>query len=290
MFRKFINAARAHNKAENLKTPTPPMPLAALLAAAMLVGTIQAQQGPETIDLSSFPAQSIEDVVVPVPSEVFVVLDKLGNPNWRREMRESLGKQTTNRAQVALLLGTVIAEGFVAVEAEDPGRVKEIGRRVLALSKAINVEKAVLERANSITDKAEAKDWQAVRKEFDGALQDVKGAMTELGDDELAQLVSVGGWIRGTEVLTSIVNKTYTPDGAELLHQPALLAFFSNKLANLSNRRLANDGFVIGIRRMLDQIRPLIGDEDGAAITPENVKRIHRLTGEMVWKITLQGT
>ena len=270
--------------------PNLPKLVAAIFTAAALTSVCQAQKPAETIDLSEFPAQSIDDVVVPVPSEVFAVLDKLGNPNWRGEQRENLGKQTAERAQVALLLGTVIAEGFVAVEAQDPERVKEIGRRVLSLSKAINVEKAVLERAKSITDKADAKDWQAVRKEFDGALQDVRGAMQELGDDELAQLVSVGGWIRGTEVLTSIVNKTYTPDGAELLHQPALLAFFSNKLANLSNRRLANDGFVIGIRRMLDQIRPLIGDEDGAAITPENVKRIHRLTGEMVWKITLQGT
>lgn len=273
-----------------MKTPKLPPTAAAILAAAATIGLLAAQQGPETIDLEAFPAQSIDEVVVPVPSEVFVVLDKLGNPNWRREMRDSLGKQTTNRAQVALLLGTVIAEGFVAVEAEDPERVKEIGRRVLSLSKAINVEKAVLERANSISDKAEAKDWQAVRKEFDGALQDVKGAMQELGDDELAQLVSVGGWIRGTEVLTSIVNKTFTPDGAELLHQPALLEFFSDKLSGLSNRRLANDALVLDIRRMLDRIEPLIGDGDGAGITPEGVKRIHRLTGEMVGKITLQGT
>jgi hypothetical protein len=91
-----------------LKTPKLPPTAAAILAAAATIGLLAAQQGPETIDLEAFPAQSIDEVVVPVPSEVFVVLDKLGNPNWRREMRESLGKQTTNRAQVALLLGTVI--------------------------------------------------------------------------------------------------------------------------------------------------------------------------------------
>jgi hypothetical protein len=269
--------------------PKPPKLVAALLAAAVLTGVCQAQRPAETIDLSAFPAKSIEDVVVPVPSEVFSVLDKLGNPNWRGEQRENLGKQTANRAQVALLLGTVIAEGFVAVEAEDPERVKEIGRRVLSLSKAINVEKAVLERAKSITDKAEVKDWQAVRKEFDGALQDVKGAMQELGDEELAQLVSVGGWIRGTEVLTSIVRKTYTPDGAELLHQPALLDHFSDRLDNLSNRRLANDRLVGQIRKSLKDIRPLIGEDDGSNIPLDNVKRIHQMTRDLVGSITSQG-
>ena len=166
------------------------------VAVAILFATasgLNAQPSPDAVDLSSFPAKAIDDVVVPVPSEVFLVLDKLGSPNWRGEMRESLGRQTGNRAQAALLLGTVIAEGFVAVEAEDPEKVKDIGRRVLSLSKAINVEKAVLERSKSIIDKADVKDWKAVRKEFDGALQDVKGAMIELGDGDLAQLVSVGG-------------------------------------------------------------------------------------------------
>jgi hypothetical protein len=269
--------------------PNLPKLVAAMFAAAALTSVCQAQKPAETIDLSEFPAQSIDDVVVPVPSEVFAVLDKLGNPNWRGEQRENLGKQTAERAQVALLLGTVIAEGFVAVEAQDPERVKEIGRRVLSLSKAINVEKAVLERAKSITDKADAKDWQAVRKEFDGALQDVKGAMQELGDDELAQLVSVGGWIRGTEVLTSIVRKTYTADSAELLHQPALLDFFSKRLSSLSSKRLANDRLVILILKSLKDIRPLIGEEDGSKIPLENVKRIHQMTRDLVGSITSQG-
>jgi hypothetical protein len=269
--------------------PKPPKLVAALLAFAVATGVSQAQRPPANLNFSDFPAQSIDDVIVPVPSEVFAVLDKLGNPNWRGEQRDNLGKQTSNRAQVALLLGTVIAEGFVAVEAQDSRRVKDIGRRVLALSKAINVEKAVLERAKSITDKADVKDWQAVRKEFDGALQDVKGAMTELGDDELAQLVSVGGWIRGTEVLTSIVRKTYSADSAELLHQPALLDYFSNRLAGLSNKRLANDRLVLLIRKSLKDIRPLIGQDDGSNIPLENVKRIHQMTRDLVGSITQQG-
>ena len=77
---------------------------------------------------------------MPVPSEIFNVLDKLGSPNWKAEMRGNLGKNTGNRAQVALLLGTVIADGFVAVEAENSESVKQIGQEVLNLADAINVQ------------------------------------------------------------------------------------------------------------------------------------------------------
>lgn len=36
---------------------------------------------PDHIDLSKFPATQLDDIVVPLPSEVFNVLDKLGTPN-----------------------------------------------------------------------------------------------------------------------------------------------------------------------------------------------------------------
>ena len=99
------------------------------------------------IDVSQLPQQSkmIDDVVVPVPSEIFAVLDKIGRPVWPAVLRESQSKAkpTGDSAQIALLLGVVIAEGFVAVEAEDTKAVQEIGKAVLTLSKAIGVEQAV---------------------------------------------------------------------------------------------------------------------------------------------------
>lgn len=260
-----------------------------LILAAIALATLHhsaGQSAPESIDLSKFPAAQVEDVVVPVPSEVFAVLDKLGTPNWRGELRDSLGKNTGNRAQVALLLGTVIAEGFIAVEAEDSEKVKQIGREVLVLAEAINVRKAVIARSKSITEKADAKDWRAVRKEFDGALQDVRAAMQELGDDELAQLVSIGGWLRGTQVLTSIVSKSYSSDGAELLYQPQLLDYFTGKLDGLKNTRLGKDDLVVRIRKTLASIRPLIGKDDGSKISVESVQRINKMTTDVVVAIT----
>lgn len=258
----------------------------AVVCGSVLAGAY-AQAPPETIDLSKFPAAAVEDVVVPVPSEIFIVLDKLGTPDWKDEMRPDRGSSSGSRAQTALLLGTVIAEGFIAVEAEDAQKVKDIGQEVLTLADAINVRKAVISRSKSITEKADQKNWRAVRAELDGALQDVRGAMQELGDDELAQLVSIGGWIRGTEVLTSIVGKNYTPEGAELLNQPELLNYFSRRIDEMRSSRLKKDELVVRIRKLLRDLRPLLGK--GAAIPAENVQKIHKLTGETVNAIISEG-
>ena len=256
----------------------------ALAGALLAAGSVSAQEPAEQIDLKEFPAETVNEVVVPVPSEVFMVLEKLGNPNWRAELGpEKTFPATADRAQDALLLGTVIADGFIAVEAEDSERVKDIGRNVLTLAEAINVRKSVVARSNSIIEKADARKWDAVRREFDGALQDVNQAMAELNDEQLAQLVSLGGWLRGTEALTSIVDSKYSKERAELLHQPLLVEYFSRQLAGM-NPRLRGKEIVGEIRRTLDRIDPLIGKGNGD-IRPETVSEIHNITSGVVRRI-----
>jgi hypothetical protein len=254
-----------------------------VLYALALVSS-HAQAPPATIDLSKFPAAAVDEVVVPVPSEIFSVLDKLGSPNWKAEMRASLGKNTGNRAQVALLLGTVIADGFIAVEAEDSESVKQIGQEVLNLADAINVRKAVIARSKSIIDKADSKNWRAVREELDGALQDVRGAMVELGDADLAQLVSIGGWVRGTEVLTSIVGKNYSARGAELLNQPELLTYFGRRLDEMKGR-LKKEDLVKQVRELLRGIRKVMAE---SGVSQKSVGEIKDMTHQMVTAITSQ--
>lgn len=282
MMRRFLNGA---SRSAKLKFHMVRRCSLLIASCALLAQPVFAQNVPERIDLSKFPAKAVDEVVVPVPSEIFIVLDKLGAPNWKSEMSKSLGKNTGERAQVALLLGTVIAEGFIAVEAEDSEKVKEIGQEVLTLADAINVRKAVIARSKSIVEKADARDWRAVRVEFDGAQQDVRGAMEELGDDDLAQLVSIGGWVRGTQALTSIVSKNYTPDGAELLNQPELLNYFSRRIGEMRSSRLKKEELVERIRKLLKDIRPLIGKGDGKVIPLGNVQKINRMTGDTVTAI-----
>ena len=259
--------------------------LATLLAACLLTGTSWGAEPPKSIDVGSLPATVVDEVVIPMPTEVFGVLDKLGSPNWHEVLRtvktENLGK----RPQVALLLGVTIAEGFIAVEAQEPEEVKKIGRQVLSLSKAIGVQKSVITRTSSIIEAADKKDWSTVRREFDGASKDVKQAMIELDDAQLAQLVSLGGWLRGTEALTQVVGKNYSKDGAELLHQPAILDYFERRLNEL-NPRLKESQTVKKIARRLPEIRPLI--EPAGNVSPQKVEKIHAITAELVKAIYLQ--
>ena len=260
-----------------------PSTVAALTMFAFAVSPAARGDEPKQhIDVSKLPQQAtlVDDVIVPVPSEVFGVLDKLGSPNWHDVLRTDVPSVPSERPETALLLGNVIAEGFIAVEAQDSEQVKKIGRTVLQLSDAMGVRKAVLARSNAIIEFADKKDWPRVRQELDGALTDVKEAMVVLHDEELAQLVSLGGWLRGTEALAQVVNRNYTKDSAGLLHQPALLEYFDHRLAHMS-ARLRGDEVVAKIQKRLPEIRPLIGEAD-SEISQQSVDQIRDIVHDLV--------
>src|SRR3981189_2624688 len=188
-----------------------------------------AAQAPQQINIKQLTT-TVENVVVPLPNEIFGALNKLGSVNWREYVRSGKGSNFTERPRIALLLGTVIADGFIAVQAEDAPAVKDIGQRVQALARAIGVERSITEHAKAITEAADKRKWDSVRQELDRTQNRGQQAMNEVHDEKLSQLVSLGGWLRGTEVLTSVVVKHYSVEGAELLHPPELLIYFQNSL------------------------------------------------------------
>ena len=131
----------------------PILPLVLALAAPGLLGAADAgEKPPQKIDVSKLTYKE-DDVVIPVPSEIFNALDKLGgNPNWAGQVNPESKHHWTSPPEIALMLGTVIANGFIAVQAKDSAKVDEIGRRVIELANALSVGKAVISHCNSISE------------------------------------------------------------------------------------------------------------------------------------------
>lgn len=207
-----------------------------VVAVSFCDSTIRAQgtsAGVEQFDPKKFPGFVVDDVVVPVPSEIFSVLDKLGEPNWRQELKKLPDTNTTDRTRLSLLFGTTVAEGFVAVQAQDRKAVEDIGKEVIDLAKALGLSKSVLPHAQSILDAADKNNWPAIRKEFDLTQKTVRDTMEQMKDGDLSQCVSVGGWLRGTAAVTSVVGKNFSSDRSELLNQPMLVNHFIGSIAKM---------------------------------------------------------
>ena len=253
-------------------------PLANILLLSLIASlalTTKATEPARRIDVRHL-SKNIEDVVVPLPNEIFSALNKLDSVNWKEFVRTNKGTNFTERPRIALLLGTVIADGFIAVQAEDAPSVKEIGQRVVSLAKGIGVGNSIVPHAKAITEAADRRNWPAVRQELDRTQNSVQQAMNEVHDEKLSQLVSLGGWLRGTQVLTAVVDRHFSEDGAELLHQPDLVDYFQRKLATMPEFNLP---VITQIKSSLTEVRPLIVTDE--PIAPTSVKKINDITARL---------
>lgn len=253
--------------------------LCAITVSAVVLTAATAEPPPQTLDLGTLPIEVVDDVVIPIPQEIFASLDKLGKQNWGAQLVKKDVERNTSRSRTALLFGLVISDGFIAVQAKDKDSVSTIGRDVLVLAEAVgpSVKEAVAGHAQAIIDYAEANDWSAVRTELDRTRQTVIDTMEENRDRELSDLVSIGGWLGGTRALSGLVASNYSADGSELLNQPELLDQISDVYAKLSERVKRGDLFDKVAATLLN-LRPLMRTNDEGLVPEQSVQEIASIT------------
>ncbi len=249
-------------------------------AATFAQGT---KSGVEEFDPKKFPGYVVDDVVVPVPSEIFSVLDKLGEPNWRQELRKLPSTNTTDRTRLSLLFGTTVAEGFVSVQAQDRKTVEDIGKEVIDLAKALGLSKSVLPHAQSILDAADKNNWPGIRKEFDLTQKTVRDTMEQMKDADLSQCVSIGGWLRGTAAVTSVIGKNFSDDRSELLNQPMLVNHFIGSISKMPTAARKHP-MLMSISKGLEDIKQLM--EAGAkGFSKDSVGQIGKICNDLLTTI-----
>src|SRR4029453_6467110 len=189
-----------------------------------------------------------------------------------------------NRAQIALNLGGLIADGFIAVEAKDSQQVKNIGSDIIRLAKALGVSESLLSRGNSINEFAEDNDWDTLNEELEATQNEVKSSMQSHADQDLVILVSVGGWIRGTQVVSRAIMQNYHKQSAKVLGQPALVKLMQSKV-NETPPELRDEPLVKDVSEQLTGLEKLVSFPEGKAPSAEDVRKLNDAVGKLMTKI-----
>jgi hypothetical protein len=260
-------------------------PLAGCLAFLWVCATAVAADATSLTPEEMARAVRIDDFSIPMPGEFMAALNKLGKIDWTSKFRIPIGTSYTSRPQTALNLGGLIADGYIAVEAEDAQQVKNIGRDVITLAAALGVSKEVKERGSSIEAFAAAGKWDQLKEELEATQNEVKQAMSDAKDQDLVTLVTVGGWLRGVQVISGQIAAHYTELGGKLLRQPGIIQFLDQHLDALSEKD-KDDSSVRAVRKKLGDIEKLLAFPPDKAPSADQVKQISVLTSDALKDIT----
>lgn len=229
-------------------------------------------------------AIKIDSLTIPTPGELFAALEKPGKPDWAGQYRTPIPSTYRNRAQIALNLGGLIADGFIAVEAQDSQQVKNIGTDIIKLAKALGVSENVLSRGNSINEFAENSEWDALHEELEATQNEVKASMQSHRDQDLVILVSLGGWIRGTQAVSASVIKNYSEQSGKVLRQPAVVSFIHSKIDDIGID-LRSEPLVKSVNDQLSAIEKLVAFQSPKGPTLDEVKKLNDAVTKLMEEI-----
>jgi hypothetical protein len=195
----------------------------------------EAQQDTDLSNDSHFrEEQGVNEYTAPSIEKLFQMLDSLEPiPNLELS-RPPQALRLDNRVKYALSFGVLIGDGFLAVEEEDTKAIEPLGRELLRRAKGLGVQQRANRHSKELLQLAKRSDWSALRKELIVTQKDVESAMLDLRDEEMAHLLSLGGWIRGLEIAAASVAASFTPDRVAKLRQMDLLDYYLQRLDTLA--------------------------------------------------------
>ena len=182
----------------------------------------------EEFGVNQFTAPSIRKIFEDLNSLRPLPYDAL-----KREVPEKMPK---DRSKLALSLGGLLADGFLAVEAEKLLDLEPVGRSLLKHAKILGAGTRLSEHTNSILEHGALGDWGGLKLELAKTQKDVEKEMVMIRDVDAAHLISLGGWLRALEIGCAASLEPFDAKKAAVLARADLAEYFVESVQMLEDR------------------------------------------------------
>jgi hypothetical protein len=186
-----------------------------------------------------------------------------------------------DRADLAIELGFLIADGFLVVQAEQLEKVEDLATKLTRYGKALGAGDRVNRHSAGLLDSAKKKDVPQLKKELAATQRDVEAELVTLRDADLAHLISLGGWIRALQVSTVAVDKQFGVERARKVMREDIADYYTESVAGLEPRISERPNYLL-MRDVLAGLRTEMVLKEGEEPTPEMMKEIRAQAAKLV--------
>lgn len=124
---------------------------------------------------------------------------------WRQMYREPPPSPPTERTRAAFMLGALIADGFLALQAEDAQQLRNNNQDILGYCRVLGLGEKASPRLMAMGKLAESSKWTDLRQEAVDGHMELGRLLHDQHDDDLAILMDLGVWLRVLEIASSLV-------------------------------------------------------------------------------------
>lgn len=195
--------------------------------------------------------------------------------------RKMPARMSLDRADLAIELGFLIADGFLKVQAEQLNDLDKMAKDLTRYGKALGAGDRINRHAAGLLESAKNGEAAQLKKELAATQRDVEDELVSLKDPDLAHLISLGGWIRALEVSSVAVDKQFSPERARKVMRKDIAEYYSECITGLEPKISERPNYA-AIRGLLEELSKKMDLENDREPSPETMKEIRGISAKLV--------
>lgn len=216
---------------------------------------------------------AVNEFTAPSIAKVFESLQSLSPLPYSEVQRNSPERMPLDRADLAIEIGFLIADGFLVVQSDNLNSVEPIAKQLSRYGKALGAGDRVSRHVASLLENARENRVDALKKELTATQKDVEQELVQLRDTDLAHLISLGGWLRALNIASLAVTRHFTPERAREIFREDIADYYTESLGTL-HPRISERPNYIKMREILSDLRNVMVLEENQEATPAKVADI----------------
>ena len=252
------------------------------LTSALACGQDRPEIPQDLLDDEHFRADTaLNEFTVPSIAKVFDELEKVSPLSYDSAHLKKHEHLPFDRSLIAIRLGTLIADGFIAVQTGNAEDVPEIAAHMSRYAKALGAGERIKKHAAALLDHAKAKDLPKLKRALASTQRDVEQELASLRDPDLSHLISLGGWLEALGSAAHAVDQKYTPERALTLFREDIADYYAESIGSL-NPEISSRPHMVKMRELLQGLRSAMILEENAKPTAAQVKEVTEVSTELV--------
>ncbi len=224
---------------------------------------------------------AVNEFTAPSIAKLFDTLQFLMPLPVAETERKLPARMPLDRADLAIELGFLIADGFLVVQAGQMEKVEGLAADLTRYGKALGAGDRVNRHAAGLLESAKKQEVEQLKKELAATQRDVVRELVNLRDADLAHLISLGGWIRALEVSTVAVDKQFSPERARKVMREDIADYYTESVAGLEPRISERPNY-LEMRDILSGLRNEMVIADGTEPTNAKIAEIRKQAAKLV--------
>ena len=211
----------------------------------------------------------------PSISKIFDQMDNLPPVPEEYVLRNREETLSTQPGALALSMGYLLADGFIAVRSGHMNDIKPIALDLTRYGNAMGVGEKMNAHSASLLEHAEKGQLEEFKRILSSTQGDVNAELAALRDPDLAHLIALGGWIRALDAACAAIEARFDARQAAVVFYADAPEYFNEILEGL-NPRTAEKLHVADMRKLLTQMVAEMTLEKGQPPTMEKVQALHK--------------